>query len=126
MHISSVKRLKKKAKKGFKGHPVGTIAFYGPDNKRATKVVVGIIKSDGADADPLKRWSCEVGDIRVNENLNKEVLEFIAINNARSIVMPDRIIGCPHEEGTDYPENEKCPLCAFWHDKDRWTGDNNE
>jgi hypothetical protein len=31
------KRLHKKAKRGFKGYPVGTIAFYGPDNRFASK-----------------------------------------------------------------------------------------
>jgi hypothetical protein len=36
--------------------------------------------------------------------------------------MPDRIIGCPHEEGIDYPLGSTCPLCPFWKDKDRWTG----
>ena len=32
------KRLTKKAKKGFRGFPVATVAFYGPDNRRASKL----------------------------------------------------------------------------------------
>jgi hypothetical protein len=41
----------------------------------------------------------------------------------KSVVMPDRIIGCPHEEGIDYPEGESCPQCPFWEGRDRWTGE---
>ena len=34
-------------------------------------------------------------------------------NKAKSDVMADRIIGCPHEEGVDYPDGSKCPKCPF-------------
>ncbi len=40
---------------------------------------------------------------------------------AKSVVMTDRIIGCPHEEGIDY-EGPTCPDCPFWAGRDRWTG----
>src|SRR5712692_4405008 len=26
----------------------------------------------------------------------------------------DGIIGCPHEEGIDYPEGKSCPQCPYW------------
>ena len=42
------KLITKKAKKGIKGYPVATVAFYGPTNLVATKLVCGIIKYDGA------------------------------------------------------------------------------
>jgi hypothetical protein len=29
-------------------------------------------------------------------------------------VAPNRIIGCPHEEGIDYPLGRTCPQCPFW------------
>jgi hypothetical protein len=32
------KRLRKKAKKGFRGYPMATIAYYGPDSATASKV----------------------------------------------------------------------------------------
>src|SRR5258706_1030363 len=35
--------LPKRARKGFRGYPVATIAFYGPDDRHATKVAVGIV-----------------------------------------------------------------------------------
>jgi hypothetical protein len=47
------------------GYPIGTIAYYGVDDKFASKVVAGI----------------------------------------------------------DYPQNEKCPHCPFWANRDRWTGE---
>ena len=39
------------------------------------------------------------------------------------VVMSDRIIGCPQEEGVDYPLGHACPRCPFWAHRDRWTGD---
>ena len=41
-----LKRLRKKARKGVRGWPIATIAFYGPDLSRATKVAVGIVPSE--------------------------------------------------------------------------------
>src|ERR1700730_12369152 len=40
-----LKWLEKKSK-GFRGYPDGTIAFYGPDNQRASKVAVGVIAAE--------------------------------------------------------------------------------
>ena len=37
------KRLSKRAKKGFRGWPVATVALYGPDDTTATKLTVGIV-----------------------------------------------------------------------------------
>ena len=39
------KRLQKKAKRGFKGYPIGTVAFYGPDNRFASKVAVAVSRA---------------------------------------------------------------------------------
>ena len=52
-------KLAKKSRQGFCGYPVATVAFYGPDDTRATKVSVGIVADEGADADPVERWFCE-------------------------------------------------------------------
>ncbi|TIU38462.1 MAG: hypothetical protein E5W28_05955, partial [Mesorhizobium sp.] len=37
------KWIEKKAKKGVRSYPVGTVAFYGPDDSRATKVAAAIL-----------------------------------------------------------------------------------
>ena len=42
-----LKRLEKRAKKGARGYPVGTLAFYGPDDRRASKMVAAIVEREG-------------------------------------------------------------------------------
>jgi hypothetical protein len=116
-----LKRLGKRARKGMRGWPVATIAFYGPDLSQATKVAVGIVPSEHAEVSELRDWTVDRGDVRANPGIAREVLEFIERHQARSVVMADGIIGCPHEEGIDY-EGEWCPVCEFWHRRDRFTG----
>jgi hypothetical protein len=117
------KSLRKKAKRGFRGHPVATIAFYGPDDKRASKVAVGIAREEDKRVTTLERWFSEQGDVRTEPSILHAILEFIAAQGVRSVVMTERIIGCPHEEGVDYPDGEKCPQCPFWATRDRWSGE---
>ena len=116
------KALLKKARRGFSGYPVATVAFYGHDDKVATKVSVGVIAGDDEPPVALERWFSEKGDVRNDHLIMQQILEFIQNQRPKSVVMTDRIIGCPHEEGKDYPEGEKCPRCTFWANRDRWTG----
>jgi len=116
-------KLRKKAQKGFRGYPVATVAFYGPDNTRASKVAVGIIRNEGEHCSEMKRWTSEVTDVRHDESIGAQVIDFIDSAGARSVVVTDGIIGCPHEEGVDYPNGEQCPACPFWHNRDRFTGE---
>src|SRR5580698_7651814 len=50
------KRLSKRAKKGFWGWPLATVALYGPDDSTATKLTVGIVPAEDAEATDLRRW----------------------------------------------------------------------
>jgi hypothetical protein len=118
----SAKTLTKKLKSGFKGYPLATIALYGPTDKLVTKLVVGIIPRKDADPEPLKKWF-SAGDIRQKQGVAEEILQFLKENNAVSVGMTDRIIGCPHESGIDYPEGQSCPQCPFWAGRNRWTGE---
>jgi hypothetical protein len=102
-------KFAKKRAKGLRGYPVATVAFYGPDDKRASKVVVGIIASEGRDADVLEKWFTEHTDARGDPAIMQAVVRFVELHGAKSVVAADRIIGCPHEEGIDYPEGQKCP-----------------
>ena len=116
------KRLSKKARREFRGWPVATVAFYGPDDKTATKLSVGIVPAEGAEASDLRRWlSQDQTDIREDSRVAEEVLAFITEAGVMSVVMTDRIIGCPHEEGIDH-QGETCPTCTFWAGRDRWSG----
>lgn len=56
--------LTKGANRGFRGHPLAIIAFYGPDDRRASKVAVGIVPAEGAAPTELKRWLADDHDIR--------------------------------------------------------------
>ncbi|MFC3607504.1 hypothetical protein [Stutzerimonas tarimensis] len=116
------KALQKKARKGFKGYPAASVAFYGPTDRLATKMVVGILPSEFAPAEPMRKWYRD-HDLRQDAAALAEALAFIGENGALgSVIMPERIIGCPHEEGTDYPEGEHCPSCTFWVGRNRFAG----
>jgi hypothetical protein len=117
-----LKRLSKKAKKGMRGWPVATVAFYGPDASRASKVVVGIVTSENEKADEMRDWKLDAGDVRNDPRIAEEMLDFIAKHGVLSVAMTDRIIGCPHQEGIDY-EGEWCPVCEYWKGRDRFTGE---
>jgi hypothetical protein len=115
--------LTKKAKRGFRGYPIATLAFYGPDSERASKVAVGVIHAEGQEPAELERWFSEEGDVRADHSIHEAILGFVAHHGVRSVVMADRIIGCPHEEGVDYAEGEVCPKCPYWATRDRWSGE---
>ena len=121
--IHKTNPLQKKARKGFRGYPVATVAYYGPDNKTALKVSVGIILEEGTEPTYMERWILGQGDVRMDPIINKQIMEFISKYPVRSVVITDRIIGCPHEEGIDYPEGSICPKCPYWTHRDRWTGE---
>lgn len=115
------KALLKKAKRGLRGYPVVTVAFYGPDDQRATKVAVSLVRAAGAEPETVERWFSE-DDARHDVAIAKRILAFIEEHAARTVVLADRILGCPHEQGIDYTE-EWCPQCAFWTGRDRFTGE---
>ncbi len=50
-------------------------------------------------------------------DIQREIAEFIKAHNVKSVVATDGIIGCPHEEGLDFPIGEDCPFCPFWRGK---------
>jgi hypothetical protein len=119
-----LKRLRKKAKKGMRGWPAATIAFYGLNLTLATKVAVGIVPAENAEVGEMRDWKVDQVDIRNDAAVAREILEFIAKHGVLSVVMTGGIIGCPHQEGIDY-EGEWCPdpACAFWHGRDRFSGE---
>jgi hypothetical protein len=114
-------KLEKKAKRGHRGYPVATVAFYGPDASRASKVAVGIIPFEGSEATELRRWFSDTADLRTHSP--NEILAFIKEHGVMTVAMSPGIIGCPHEEGTDYPDGEVCPMCPYWATRNRWTGE---
>jgi len=114
-------KIIKQTRKGFRGYPVGTVAYYGPDNKRASKVAVGIIKFEGAEV-VMQRYYTETTDARMEEKLTDEIMNYLRSNGVVSVAAVAKILGCPHEEEIDYPKGGTCPHCPYWADKDRWAG----
>jgi hypothetical protein len=95
--------MRNRAKKGFLGYPVATIAFYGPDDRRATKVALGILfDEDDETRSEINRWFGAKGDIRRDASVFEAIFRLTQSRGVRSIAMPEEILGCPHEEGIDY------------------------
>jgi len=115
-------RVINQSAKGFRGFPLVTVAYYGPNASKATKVVVGLVRFDGAEPEPLERWFGEERDLRLDENMTSRILRFVREHGAKSVAAVGAILGCPHEEGIDYPEGEACPMCPYWAGRDRWKG----
>lgn len=115
------KWLAKKAKKGTRSYPVGTIAFYGPDNLRASKLVAAVIMVPDGEAEPMKKWFDDARDLRADTGIMEEIANFFRAEGVHSVAIADSIMGCPHEEVIDYPQGEKCPRCPFWAIRDRFT-----
>ena len=65
MHHKALWSLTKRANKGFRGYPIGTVAFYGPNDRRASKVAVGVVPREGAEATELERWFSDEGDVEM-------------------------------------------------------------
>lgn len=101
--------------------PLATVMMYGPTASRATKYVVAVIPAPEAEPAALQRWFVAEGDIRDDTRTADEITKFILEHNVNETVLSDRITGCPHEEGVDYPLGRECPECPFWAETDRFT-----
>lgn len=114
---NATRLLRRKSRAEAQGYPIATIAYYGPNEDIATKVAVGIVDKHNEVID-LKRWHSVGDEIRSNDVINRQILDFIKFKRAKRVIMTDGILGCPHEEGIGYPTGERCPECLYWADKD--------
>jgi hypothetical protein len=87
---------------------------------QGSKVVVGLLDRPGADLADLRKWFADSGDARATPRINDEIVAFLREHGVRTVAMAEGIIGCPHEEGIDYPDGGTCPHCPFWANRDRW------
>jgi hypothetical protein len=88
--------------------------MYGPDDKTTTKMAAGVILHAHAKA-IMMRWVAT--DVTTNPKIQQEVKEFFLEYGVKQVVVSQRNMGCPHEEGMDFPRGEDCPFCPFWHGK---------
>jgi len=92
-------------------YPIGTVAFYGPNDKITTKIAAAVITSPTAEP-ILMRWMAT--DVTTSPKVQREMLEFFGKHGVKSVAMSEGNLGCPHEEGKDFPDGEDCPFCPFW------------
>jgi hypothetical protein len=113
-HGTARPRKRKGQPKGQPRFPIGTVALYGPDDKTTTKIAAAVIRHEGAEP-ILKRWMGT--DVTTNPKVQQELQEFFEQHGVRSVGMSEGNMGCPHEEGEDFPVGEDCPFCPFWKGK---------
>ena len=113
-------RLAKRSRRGFRGFPAATVAYYGPDEAQASKVGVTIFPSKGAEPTHQTSFTAGTGDLREDPFVGEHVMAFVEKHEAASVFVAEEILGCAHEEGVDYPEGATCPSCPFWAERDRW------
>ena len=102
--------------------PIASLATYGPDNKTATKIVVGIFSRRGqTEPEPMHRWFKLDGGVDKDPGILGEITGFLKKHRVKQTFTTDLIMGCPHEEGVDYPLGGTCPHCPFWENIDRFT-----
>jgi hypothetical protein len=111
-HLRKSRDAIAKMQGGFRGFPLIT-----------TKLVLSLFLGGKDEPDVLERWFSEDRDVRDNDELLDKILQFVQKHHAKSLSMGDGIIGCPHEEGIDYPEGKSCPHCPYWAGRNRLTGE---
>jgi hypothetical protein len=96
-----------------KQFPIGTIVYYGPDDKLTTKIVASVFLAENV---PPKTMKLTGDDVVTNPQAIAELGRFFKENGVQRVVMTGSNAGCPHEEGIDFPVGEKCPVCLYWKD----------
>ena len=56
-------------------------------------------------------------NVKNNPKAKRQVQQFFEKHGVRSVVAGEGNIGCPHEEGPDFPTGGDCPFCPFWKGK---------
>jgi len=97
-------------------YPLATVTPYGPDDKAVTKLAVGILPTaNHTQVTALERWVAT--DIASNEAIARKIYSFMKAHGVKTVATATVVMGCPHEEGEDFPEGEHCPFCPFWRGK---------
>jgi hypothetical protein len=83
--------LRRKAKRGNQGFPLATLAYYGPDDKKATKAVLGIFLRDG-DEPVLHRFFSTDKDVRYKIDVQHDILARLTEHEVRSLSLIEKIL----------------------------------
>ena len=80
----STKRIAKRVKKGFRGYPQISLAYFGESTNYATEVVIGFISEEGAAAQEQKLTS--KSDARKDETIQTTILKVIERADAKTVL----------------------------------------
>ncbi len=95
-------------------YPLGTLAFYGPDETTATKLVASVFIDEQSDPIQKKFFGPNVA---ADPLVAQQIVDWFREQDVKKTVATEGNIGCPHEEGIDYPLGDVCPKCPYWQDK---------
>jgi SEC-C motif len=91
--------------------PIGTQAFFGPDDTLTSKIEVGVVLHENAEPIIQRYFGSNVlEDSKVQASISR----FFEEHQVKKVIVTDGNVGCPHEEGEDFPEGGECPFCPFW------------
>lgn len=97
-------------------YPLASVIPYGPDDKTVTKLTVSIfLTPDHEDVDVSEVWVAT--NIVTNEKIAHQINEFLRAHGVKTVMTATVVLGCPHEEGADFPHGQDCPFCPFWKGK---------
>jgi hypothetical protein len=60
----------------------------------------------------LERWVST--NVSNNPKVRLQMKALFDRHHVQSVIKMDGNLGCPHEEGKDFPIGEDCPFCPFW------------
>jgi len=103
VHHKSLWPVTKKANRGFRGYPVATVAFYGPDDRRASKVAVGILPSEGGSGGKLNRQGLLMRTVNIYGVA-------AALTVFPSCVRTSAYVGLTPEQDTTLPVGERAAV----------------
>lgn len=110
---AAIEEYQRKHRKPSK-YLIGTVAFYGLDDTVPTKITARVITDDDTEL-AARHW---IGtNVTDSPKVKDELREFFHQHGVMTILVGSGNIGCPHEEGLDFPHGEDCPFCLFWNGK---------
>ena len=95
-------------------YPLGIISMYGPDDQVTTKVVASVMTTP--ESEPIMERFVS-SNIAENPSITEKMMKFFESHGVVGVVSSGGNMGCPHEEGPDFPVGEDCPFCPFWKGK---------
>ena len=114
--------LVKRARRGFRGYPVATLAYYGPDDRTAIRISVGVATVEDGEME-MRRWYGRPGqNLHHDVAIHKEVLAHINARQVASVAILDKINGCACQDDDEMPAAVRCTTpCGFWEGVERPT-----